>query len=65
MKIPKVDFRVSGYRMPMVAFDPGYPNSTPCEVFVPSYLYSMLIDKVNSGMKYTKSIKDFWFNKDR
>lgn len=63
MRIPKVDFKKSGYRMPLVAFDPGYAKSTPCQVYVPAYIYSMLVNKVNEGMRYTKSAKDFWFNK--
>lgn len=63
MKIPLVDFKVTRYRMPLIAFDPGYTRSTPCQVYVPSYLYSLLVEKVNSGKKYTKSSKDFWFNK--
>ena len=65
MKIPLVDFRVTKYRMPLIAFDPGYKNSSPCQAFIPSYLYSLLIEKVNSGKKYSKSTKDFWFNKRR
>jgi len=63
MKIPLVDFKVTNYRMPIIAFDPGYKASTPCECFVPPYLYSMLIDQVNKGKKYPKSTKDFWRNK--
>jgi len=63
MKIPLVDFRVTNYRMPIIAFDPGYKSSTLCECYVPPYLYSMLIEKVNQGKKYPKSTKDFWCNK--
>ena len=58
-----VDLRVTQYRMPIIAFDPGYKNSTPCHCFIPNYLYRMLVEKVNSGKKYSKSTKDFWFNK--
>lgn len=65
MKIPLVDFKVTNYRMPIIAFDPGYSASTPCECFVPPYLYSMLIEEVNKGRKYPKSTKDFWRNKKR
>lgn len=63
MNTPLVDFKKTKYRMPIVSFDPGYVGSEPCMVFVPSYLYSMLIDKVNAGTTYIKSNKDFWFNK--
>lgn len=65
MKTPLVDFKVSGYKMPLLTFDPGYKNSTPCQLFVPSYLYAMLIEKVNEGFKYTKGIKEYWFNKKK
>lgn len=65
MKIPLVDFRATNYRMPIIAFDPGYKGSTPCECFVPPYLYSMLIEEVNKGRKYPKSTKDFWINKKK
>lgn len=65
MKIPLVDFKVTRYRMPLIAFDPGYRRATPCQVYVPSYLYSLLVEKINAGKKYTKSTKDFWFNRKR
>lgn len=65
MKIPLVDFKVTNYRMPIIAFDPGYKRSTPCECFIPPYLYTMLIEKINSGKKYPKSTKDFWRNKKK
>jgi hypothetical protein len=63
MKIPLVDFKATNYRMPIIVFDPGYKASTPCECFIPPYLYSMLIDEVNKGKKYPKSNKVFWKNK--
>lgn len=63
MKIPLVDFKVTKYRMPIIVFDPGYKASTPCECFIPPYLYSMLIDEVNKGKKYPKSNKVLWRNK--
>lgn len=63
MKIPLVDFKVTNYRMPIIVFDPGYKAATPCECFIPPYLYSMLIDEVNKGKRYPKSNKVFWRNK--
>jgi len=63
MDFPLVDLRVTRYRMPIIAFDPGYKNSSPCICIVPKYLYAMLIDAVNKGKKYPKGTKDFWYNK--
>lgn len=63
MDFPLVDLRVTRYRMPIIAFDPGYKNSTPCVCIVPKYLYAMLIEEVNKGKKYPKGLKDFWYNK--
>ena len=45
-----------------MAFDPGYSKSSPCFVRIPEYLYIDLIHKVNKGKKYSKGVKDFWFN---
>jgi len=64
MKIPKIDLKVTNYRTPFIAFDPG-GHGTPCLVNVPIYLFSLLIEKVNEGKKYAKSTKDFWINKKR
>lgn len=64
MKIPLIDFKVTRYRVPVILFDPGYSTSTPCECYIPPYLYSMLIEEVNKGKKYPKSKKVFWRNRD-
>lgn len=62
MKGEKIDFAVTRYRVPFVAFDPGGARSM-CKVIIPSYLYNDLIRKVNSGQKYPKGLKKFWFDK--
>lgn len=63
MKIPLVNLRLTNYKMPIIAFDPGYKYSTPCICRIPLYLYVMLIEEVNKGRKYPKSVKDFRANK--
>jgi hypothetical protein len=60
---PLVDLRVTRYRMPIIAFDPGYKSSTPCVCIIPKYLYALLIEAVNKGKKYPKGVKNFWYNK--
>jgi hypothetical protein len=65
MKIPLIDFQMTNYRVPFIAFDPGSEASTPCQCYIPPYLYSMLIDEVNKGRKYPKSTKDFSFNRPK
>lgn len=62
-KIPLVDFKATGYKMPVVVFDPGYRDSELCKVFIPEYLYGMLIERVNEGKKYPKTVKKLWFEK--
>ena len=63
MMTPLVDLKVTGYKMPVIVFDPGYKNSALCKVFIPQYLYSMLVHKVNEGKKYFKSNKKLWYEK--
>jgi hypothetical protein len=62
-KIPLIDFRASGYKVPVVVFDTGYASSSLMQCFVPKYLYAALIDNVNIGKKYPKGNKVFWENK--
>lgn len=61
--IPKVDFSLTKMRTPFIAFDTGYVNSSPCFVRIPEYLYIDLIHKINGGKRYSKGMKDFWFNR--
>jgi hypothetical protein len=61
METELVDLTKTNYRMPVIAFDPGYKNSKLCLTYIPKYLYGMLIDKVNEGKKYPQSNKRFWF----
>lgn len=61
-KIPKINFKATKYRVPMFAFDPGYENSTPAFVRVPTHIYAILIDEANTGRRYPKPVgKKFWF----
>jgi len=61
-KIPKIDFKVTGYKVPFFAFDPGYEDAHPALLHVPAYLYSILIEQANTGIKYPKpALKKFWF----
>ena len=62
-KIPLIDFRASGYKVPIVIFDTGYKSSSLMQCYIPKYLYSALIDNVNRGKKYPKGNKVFWENK--
>lgn len=59
----EIDFTITRYRVPIIAFDPGYAQANPCEVRIPPYLYNKLIKAVNSGKRYSKSPKDFYYNK--
>lgn len=61
--IPRVDFSKTKMRTPFIAFDTGYKNSSPCLVKVPEYLYIDLINQVNEGKRFSKSMKDFFFNR--
>ena len=62
-RMPVIDLRATGYRIPMVVFDPGYKRARLCEVRIPYYLYALLIDQVNSGKKYIKGTdKQLWAN---
>jgi hypothetical protein len=63
LKTPLIDMRMTNYRFPFIAFDPGYKNSSPCKCIIPNYLYVMLIEEINKGRKYPKSTKNFWKNK--
>jgi hypothetical protein len=63
METNLVDLSKTNYRMPVIVFDPGYKDSPLCLTYIPSYLYGMLIDKVNEGKKYPQSIKRLWFEK--
>jgi hypothetical protein len=61
-KIPKLDFEKSNYKVPFFAFDPGYPDAHPAIMYAPNYIYSVLIENVNAGVKYPKpASKKFWF----
>lgn len=60
--IPRVDFSVTRMRTPFIAFDTGHSKSSPCLLRIPEYLYIDLINQVNKGMKYAKSMKEFFFN---
>ena len=64
MQIPKLDLTANGFKIPVVAYDPGRDLKL-CKVFMPSYLYGVLIESVNAGKKYPKSFKKFWFDKDK
>lgn len=55
--VPKVDFKKSKYRIPFIAFDSGYKGSNAGKVIIPNYLYAYLVDKVNSGFKYSSGTK--------
>lgn len=61
-RVEKIDFAVTRYKIPFVAFDPGGKRSM-CKVIIPMYLYNELIKKVNGGQKYPKGLKKFWFDK--
>lgn len=61
-KVELIDFSVTRYRVPFVAFDPGGCRSM-CKVIIPMYLYNELIRNVNKGQKYPKGLKKFWFDK--
>ena len=61
MKIPMLDLRASKYKAPFIAYDTGYRITAPCDVFIPSYLFSYLIDEVNKGRRYSKANKRFNF----
>lgn len=58
----KIDFNVTRYRVPFIAYDPGGERSM-CKVFIPKYLYNELVRKANSGKRYPKGLKKFWFDK--
>lgn len=49
-----VDFSVTNYTLPIFAFDPGYELANPAKVYVPEYLYEILIENVNEGKKYSR-----------
>ena len=49
----KVDLKTSKYTLPQYAFDPG-GRANPAKVFVPEYLWEMLVDNVNMGKKYSR-----------
>ena len=61
--ISLIDFRASRYTIPVMIFDTGYKSSTLMQCFLPKYLYSALVDNINSGKKYPKGTKVFWANK--
>ena len=61
-RIEKIDFSVTRFKVPFVAFDPGGERSM-CKVKIPMYLYNELIKKVNAGQVYPKGVKKFWFDK--
>jgi len=63
MRIPMLDLSVTKYKAPFIAYDTGYLSAAPCDVFVPSYLFSALIEEVNNGKKYSKVNKKFNFAK--
>lgn len=60
--IPRVDFSITRMRTPFIAFDTGHAKSTPCLLKTPEYLYIDLINQINKGKKYAKSMKEFFFN---
>lgn len=64
-KIDLIDFSVTRYRVPFIAFDPGYKNSTVCFCHIPPYLYNALIQEVNNGRTYPKSTKVYFANKNQ
>lgn len=64
LKTPMIDMKMTNYRFPFIAFDPGYKGSSPCKCTIPNYLYVMLIEEINKGRKYPKSRNTFWKNKN-
>lgn len=62
MKIPVLELSKNGYKVPIIAYDPG-GDFHLCKVHIPSYLYGVLIESVNAGKKYAKGFKKFWFDK--
>lgn len=63
--IPRVDLTLTKMRTPIIAFDSGHANSSLCFVRIPEYLYIDMINKVNSGKKFSRGKKEFWFNRKR
>lgn len=59
---PLVNLRMTNYRMPFIAYDPGGERHV-CKVVIPMHLYIQLVLKVNSGKKYPKSTKKFWYDR--
>ncbi|MCK5788093.1 MAG: hypothetical protein KAH32_03795 [Chlamydiia bacterium] len=56
--IPKLDLMKLGYKVPFFAFDPG-GKLRPVMVMVPKYIYAVLVENANKGMKFAKSSKSF------
>ena len=58
-----IDFSKTKYRVPFIAFDPGYRGSPVCQCDIPPYLYDMLVEEVNKGKVYTKGTKVYFASK--
>ena len=60
-RIPKIDLHKLNYKVPIFAYDTGHPKSFPAMVRAPKYIYSVLVENANSGVKYAKVNKKFWW----
>ena len=62
IKAPLIDLKVTNYRMPFIAYDPG-GDTYVCKMIIPLHLYSRLVTEVNKGKKYVKGTKKFWYDR--
>ena len=61
--IPKLDVIKSGFKYPIVVFDPGREKDQLCLTVIPRVFYALLTDNINNGKTYPKSTKEYILNK--